>query len=250
MRSNLLVRLFGFKATLVHGDTLVMDRWRWLVDIFEKEKTGARILDVGCGTGAFSIGLSRMGFKTTGLTWDKHDTSIAIERARLSGAGDCTFEIQDARKLDERSDFSHSFDFVLCTENIEHILNDQKLMKDMANCLKPEGKLILTTPNIDFIAITKDDDDPPQTIERGGHVRRGYSKEDLERLCTHANLQVVDIGFISGFFSQKVTRIWRILNQIHPALSFVLTFQLRILPLLFDRYISYPGFSITLIAKK
>ena len=27
---NWLVRALGFPATLIHGDTLVWDRWRWL----------------------------------------------------------------------------------------------------------------------------------------------------------------------------------------------------------------------------
>jgi len=28
--SSVLVRMFGFPATLLHGDTLVLDLWRWL----------------------------------------------------------------------------------------------------------------------------------------------------------------------------------------------------------------------------
>jgi 2-polyprenyl-3-methyl-5-hydroxy-6-metoxy-1,4-benzoquinol methylase len=139
---------------------------------------------------------------------------------------------------------------VICTENIEHILNDRKLVKDIAGCLNQKGKLLLTTPNIDFKAITKDDDAPLQTVELGGHVKRGYSRSELEALCSYANLKVIEIGFVSGFFSQRVTRLWRQLNRINPILSFVLTFPLRLLPVIFDRFIPYTGFSITLVAEK
>ncbi len=27
---NVLVKLIGFPATLIHGDTMVLDRWLWL----------------------------------------------------------------------------------------------------------------------------------------------------------------------------------------------------------------------------
>ena len=30
MNHNILVEYFGFPATLVHGDTLVLDRWNWI----------------------------------------------------------------------------------------------------------------------------------------------------------------------------------------------------------------------------
>jgi 2-polyprenyl-3-methyl-5-hydroxy-6-metoxy-1,4-benzoquinol methylase len=45
----------------------------------------------------------------------------------------------------------------LCFENIEHILNDSKLMVDMGRCLKPGGTLLLTTPYVHYKPITHGD---------------------------------------------------------------------------------------------
>ena len=36
---NLLIRLFGFPATLLHGDPLFLDRWRWLKNICRRGTT-------------------------------------------------------------------------------------------------------------------------------------------------------------------------------------------------------------------
>ena len=44
--SDLLVRLFGWRATLVHGDPLVYDRWRWINRRLRKTKNAAGQLQI------------------------------------------------------------------------------------------------------------------------------------------------------------------------------------------------------------
>src|SRR5215831_5582861 len=83
MDRSLLVRLFGFPATLVHGDTLVLDRWRWLKRRLPVTANGERLLDVGCGTGAFTIGAARRGYHALGLSWDERNQTTARQRADL-----------------------------------------------------------------------------------------------------------------------------------------------------------------------
>ena len=70
-------------------------------------------------------------------------------------------------------EYHEQFDVAICTENIEHILNDFKLVRDIADCLKPGGRLLLTTPNYNYRAITSNDNGPFCATETGGHVRRG-----------------------------------------------------------------------------
>ena len=144
MRNSLLVRIFGFPATLIHGDSLVLDRWMWLRAHLGKVVPGSRkLLDVGCGSGAFTIGASRLGYQALGLSWDKENQGLAESRAALCNASRAEFEIQDVRHLDGRPDLMNSFDVVLCCENIEHILDDRKLVADIANCLKPGASSFL-----------------------------------------------------------------------------------------------------------
>src|SRR5262249_48795669 len=155
------VRWFGFPATLVHGDTLVLDRWFWVCRYLPVTRNGERLLDVGCGTGAFTIGASRRGYRSVGLSWDVRNQTVAQERASLCGvSSDIEFPIQDVRQLDRREDLKDQFDFVCCLEIIEHILDDRKLMRDMAFCLKPGGRLLLTTPSYYYHAITGGDNGP------------------------------------------------------------------------------------------
>jgi len=253
-RSSALVRLIGFPATLVHGDTLVLDRWLWLRARLPVTRNKDRVLDVGCGSGAFSIGAARRGYHCLGLSWDSENQDLATERARICQAPHATFEVLDVRQLDSRKDLYGAVDVVLCLENIEHIINDRKLFIDMARCLKPGGRLLLTTPYALYRPFTEEYKGPFEEIEDGRHVRKGYLPGMLQELCEAAGLRVERIGHCSGFMSQKLTGLQRKLARWAPALAWLTLLPLRWLPPIADPAIAklsgWPGFSITLEAYK
>jgi len=144
--SDLLVKVLGFSALLTHGDTLVLDRWRWLCRRLPKTANGETLIDIGCGNGAFATGASLRGYAALGLTWSEEDRAKAIRRSKLCGAPSTTFELCDVRRLADRSDLIGTMDVAICMENIEHVLDDFKLLCDIAQVLKPGGRLLLTTP--------------------------------------------------------------------------------------------------------
>jgi SAM-dependent methyltransferase len=254
MDKSLLTRIVGFPATLIHGDTLVLDRWRWLAARLPETKNGEKLIDIGCGSGAFSIGAAIRGYEALGLSWDERNQRVASERARICKARSAQFEVMDVRELDSRHDLHSRFDVAICLENIEHIIDDRKLIKDIASCLKPGGRLLLTTPYLLYRAITPDDKGPFSKAEDGGHVRRGYTKAMLEELCRQADLIPEAISFTSGILSQKTTTALRVLSRIHPLIGWVITLPLRALPPLFDGFATsitrWPYFSICLEAYK
>jgi 2-polyprenyl-3-methyl-5-hydroxy-6-metoxy-1,4-benzoquinol methylase len=253
MDKSLLIRIFGLPAGFIHGDTLVLDRWRWLKSKLPKTRNQEAVIDIGCGTGYFSIGASLRGYKALGLSWDERNQSTAKERAEICMA-EANFEVQDVRFLDERKDLIEKFDVAICTENIEHIIDDRKLIIDIARCLKPGGRLLLTTPNLLYVAMTRDDLGPFQCVENGGHVRRGYSDAMLRELCREARITPVEISYCSGYFSQKITALLRVISRIHPLLGWACILPFRIIPPLLDRPFSFlkirPDFSICMEAYK
>jgi 2-polyprenyl-3-methyl-5-hydroxy-6-metoxy-1,4-benzoquinol methylase len=250
-----LVRILGFPATLIHGDTLVLDRWLWLKRYLPVVEPGSRsLLDVGCGTGAFTMGAARRGYRSLGLSWDKRNQTVAQQRAKICKADTASFEVQDVRRLDERPDLAEQFDVAICCECIEHILDDVKLMQDIARCLKPEGVLLLTTPNLSFKPMAYDNE-ILSTGDDGGHVRRGYSPADLMRLCQQSSFEVMKIEYCSGVLSQKITSLKRIAaNVTSEMISWPIVLPLRWIPPMFDsavtRAMNWPDYSITLVARK
>ena len=232
--SSLLVRIFGWKAALHHGDALVWDRWRWIERRLRLTHNNEKLLDVGCGSGAFSIGAAKRGYKALGLSWDKRNKAVAIERAQISGALTASFEICDVRNLDERVEYREQFDVVICTENIEHIIDDFRLIKAIHDCLKPGGRLLLTTPHLERVPQDYMDYGPFPSIEDGRHVRRGYNKVMLQELFDIAGLKVEGFSYISGPISQLQAYLQRQIGRIHPKLGWGATLPMRIFPPLLD----------------
>ncbi len=254
MDKSFLTKIMGFPATVIHGDTLVLDRWQWLKKRIPVTRNREKLLDIGCGTGAFTIGASLRGFETLGLSWDERNQRVAEERARICKAQSAKFEVLDVRDLDRRDDLIAEFDVAVCFENIEHVIDDRKLVRDIASCLKPGGRLLLTAPYLLYQPITGHDCGPFSKTEDGWHVRRGYTKAMLEELCRESGLVPENISFCSGILSQKITKILRVLSRIHPLFGWVIILPLRILPPVFDKLATsltqWPYFSICLEAYK
>lgn len=257
MGHALLFRLIGFPALLIHGDTLVLDRWRWLRDRLPRTRNDECLLDCGCGSGAFTTGAAIRGYRATGLTHDEAAASQARSRADSLRPGRTDFQVQDLRRLAERQDLHGAFDMVICTEVIEHITDDRRFMGDLAACLAPGGRLLLTTPYYHYIALSADEEGPREaddTKAGGAHVRRGYTKAMLEELCDDAGLVLEEVSYCSGYLSQRVTKLMRVLARIHYLVAWAAVLPLRILPPLIDgpltRLLGWRPYSIGIEAYK
>jgi hypothetical protein len=125
-------------------------------------------------------------------------------------------------------------------------------MRDMGRCLKSKGTL-LTTPNFEYRPMGGEEG-PFLQVEDRGHVRKGYTQEDLKPLTVAAVLSVIQIGYCSGFISQNITALIRVAARDHPCIGWFLILPLSVLPILLDPLTSKisecPGYSITLIATK
>jgi SAM-dependent methyltransferase len=232
----------------------MLDRWQWLKTRLPITRNDESLLDFGCGSGAFTIGAALRGYHSLGLSWDRRNQNVATQRAYICKADKASFDVLDIRKLASRTDLIASCDVAICFENIEHIINDRKLIVDIAACLKPGGRLLLTTPYLLNHPMSKEDMGPFTLVENGDHVRRGYSKQMLHELCVIAGLVPERYSYVSGFLSQKLTSASRIISKIHPLLGWAAIFPFRWLPPLVDhtihRLFKYPYFCICLEAFK
>lgn len=127
-------------------------------------------------------------------------------------------------------------------------------MLDMAACLRPGGRLLLTTPYYYYTPITGPEKGPFSKVEDGGHVRRGYTKAMLIELCQAAGLVLEETSFCTGFLSQKIIRLHRGLCTIHPWFGWGVVLPVRIAVPFLDRLLTnalrFPYFSICIEAYK
>jgi len=112
---------------------------RRLAFLLESVEPGRRVLDVGCGEGAFAAELARAGVDVLGV--DVAEEPLRRGRARhpeldlrLLG-GESRWELADS-----------SFDVVWAGEVIEHVLDTAGWFSELRRVLRSGGAIVLTTP--------------------------------------------------------------------------------------------------------
>ena len=114
--------------------------WKWLVIKYLVSKNGKApktILEVGCNAGHLS-GLLHTIFpkaKITGI--DVYDEPIIEAKKRYRGI---TFKIADAHTLPFAD---RSFDLVVCSETIEHVVDPGKVLHEISRVLNKNGEALV-----------------------------------------------------------------------------------------------------------
>jgi 2-polyprenyl-3-methyl-5-hydroxy-6-metoxy-1,4-benzoquinol methylase len=102
-------------------------------------------LDVGCNAGFYSKLISEAGFRRV----DGLDIEPAlIARARATFATESpgrtiAFRVENAEEMDP----AQRYDFILCTEVIEHTGRPERVIANLRAALAPGGVLVVTMPN-------------------------------------------------------------------------------------------------------
>lgn len=105
--------------------------WKWL-----QPKRGQTIIDVGCGTGNYTVALAKEGIAVVGV-----DISRAmLERALEKVKGMPVYLIEsDAEQLPLKNDI---FDAAICVTALEFVTDPAAALKEMHRVVKPGGKIV------------------------------------------------------------------------------------------------------------
>jgi 2-polyprenyl-3-methyl-5-hydroxy-6-metoxy-1,4-benzoquinol methylase len=101
----------------------------------------ARILEVGCFLGHYCNHFASLGHKPTGV-----DISSSVIEEATKLYPDLDLRCTDGEELHEVFE-ENTFDAVVASEVIEHVLYPQDFLKSISKVLKPDGRLLLTTQN-------------------------------------------------------------------------------------------------------
>lgn len=110
--------------------------------------SGKDFLDVGCNIGATVRAAQKSGYNSMGIDLDKTAINMARELFTQCEFKACsTFElIKSERK----------FDFVYCSEVIEHVPGVNAFIQSLADLMKPGALLYITTPDAGHRKVPKD----------------------------------------------------------------------------------------------
>ncbi len=145
---------------------------------------GTRVLDVGCSVGRLVSRLAGRGCESVGIDILRRDLLSA--RRHLSDKDPPpAFAQADGGRLPFAD---ATFDFVTCTETLEHVADAGLALREMVRVLKPGGRLVVSVPDTlpELIAYQVYDlyrEDP------FGH-RRIYTRRRLVRAVEAAGVRV------------------------------------------------------------
>jgi 2-polyprenyl-3-methyl-5-hydroxy-6-metoxy-1,4-benzoquinol methylase len=107
-------------------------------ELLTQDIKGKSLLDAGCGTGWFSKMAVERGAVVTSMDLGENllqEVKKKCESTRVVGS------------ILEMPFENDSFDVIVSSEVIEHTPNPHKAIEELARVLKPNGILVLTTPN-------------------------------------------------------------------------------------------------------
>lgn len=96
------------------------------------------MLEIGCGNGNFLALMSRWGWTTEGVDFDR----AAVDKALQKGVKAIRGDLESQRYPDCR------FDVVFSSHVIEHVMDPAALVAESLRVLKPGGRCIVVTPNV------------------------------------------------------------------------------------------------------
>ncbi|MGH3109380.1 MAG: class I SAM-dependent methyltransferase [Gaiellaceae bacterium] len=160
---------------------------------------GARIGDLGCGTGCFSAELALRGYRVqcvdvtpANLDALRRMYPDLVERGLLTPIqGDLT-----ALPLE-----TSALDGAVCMEVLEHVEDDFAALGEIARVVRPGGVLTMSVPNRSA---------PLPLVERMGldsvhdrpgperHVRPGYDDDELAALISESGFRITAVHGVGG----------------------------------------------------
>lgn len=169
-----------------------------------KARDGQRLLDIGCGSGAFLNKARSAGWSVTGIDLDE----LAVEQTSKMGL--------DVRHgdIDVLKDMESCFDYITMGHLIEHVHEPIHLLNRCFTLLKPGGLLWLETPNMNALG-----------HDKFGHAWRGlepprhlvlFSVESLKYALRKSGFKDVRIQPYRAIAKSTYLASYAILNGLDP----------------------------------
>lgn len=186
-------------------------------------------LDLGCGTGDYSIFLANRGHKVAAFDPSPFAVKTLMER------GGAELGIKAQVNTIEAYTASSGFDNVVSIEVIEHIEQDQDALRKAHSLLKKGGILVVSSPAGPFLYSEAD--------KVSGHYRR-YRYGSFKRILAEAEFEVIHIkrygfpvlflyGLVRKLFLDRILirhfstdasghkgRVW-VLPRLYPFILFI-----------------------------
>lgn len=162
-----------------------------------------KVLDYGSGMGHLLSEFIDYGVDIWGCDMSSHEVAYCNEKFENKEKFHGVY-LFDGHRLPFETE---SFDFITCTECIEHILPEHMgVLDELYRVLKAEGRILITTPNEeDFKKAEFCCPECNTVFHRYGHVNR-FSAEELKKLMESHDYKTIQCQGTDFVYFQKF--IW------------------------------------------
>ena len=140
--ANRLVRVAFFPVWIGNGLWAETEYSRYMT---LKNTPVGRLLDIGCGGGRFMNRMKRLGWEVEGIDFDEKATGKITARY---GMKTYTGDLVESKLPDGY------FDAITLSHTIEHLVNPERTLRECMRILKPGGRLVVVTPNVESTGAT------------------------------------------------------------------------------------------------
>lgn len=159
--------------------------------------TSNRILDLGCGNGAFANHLHQLGYQTIGI-----DPSVSGIRCAKECWPQQEFHVGSA--YDDLASTFGQFDAIVSLEVVEHVYAPREYIRSVFNATRPGGSVFISTPFHGYwknlcIAISGNGNQHYNPMWDHGHIKF-WSMETLTKLLLEVGFVGVKFKFAGRFY--------------------------------------------------
>jgi SAM-dependent methyltransferase len=193
-----------------HAFEREVEEWHWWYrvrrDILDQQLArlqlpeGARLLDVGCGTGGASLVLSR------------HGHAVALDRSigSFQLSMDRPYAHRVVASASEPMPFADgSFDVVCALDILEHLDDDAAAARELLRVCKRGGHIIAYVPAFSILWGYNDE---------YSHHKRRYTKLELARCIQNAGFMIEESGYFNATLFLP-TLVARLIQRAAPKLT-------------------------------
>jgi ubiquinone/menaquinone biosynthesis C-methylase UbiE len=172
---------------------------------------GKKVLDLGCGSGRYSIAMAKMGARVMAI--DKSPIQVGLAR-KLNSHPAISYFVCDGVRI--RMAESKSMDMVLMNMVLSDLSGRREFMgvlKEIRRVLKPGRRLLIST--LHPLSIIPDSS-PNRAVNfnRRMYFRDGYSYKSVARLIGGGEINFSDTHFSLSSVSESLRTIGFIIEQI------------------------------------
>jgi SAM-dependent methyltransferase len=191
-------------VALFNRSVLKQEKYRRITELLD-DPAGRSNLDIGADNGVISYLLRRRGGRWASADLDAR--AVASIRQLVH---------DNVHQLDgSRTPFpADAFDQVVVVDYLEHIPDDDAFAAELARILKPGGSVLINVPHLrPGSLVNRLRHRIGLTDEWHGHLRPGYTEEDLRRLLG-PRFQIERAVVYSGAFSELIDTLLNGVNEL------------------------------------